>query len=104
MKYFSELTNKNYDKVEDLEEAEKAYNEKHKQELAIKEERTAAAKEVEDAYNEYSKAQKEANEKYGVYKDKLSEFLKKYHYYHKTYTTTDTFDKLFDNFFNSFWF
>lgn len=53
MKYFSEKLKKVYDTVEDLETAEKEFDEKHEKELALKEERKQRAQEVEDAYKKY---------------------------------------------------
>jgi len=63
MKYYSEILNKNFDKVEDLEKAE----EEHKAEQAKKEEAKALVKkessEVEDAFKARNAARHAYNEK-----------------------------------------
>lgn len=93
MKYFSEKLKKVYDTVEDLETAEKEFDEKHEKELALKEERKQRAQEVEDAYKKYL--------------DLRANFIKDYKSYHMTLTEKDlpntTGLSLFD-LFDSFWF
>jgi len=63
MKYYSEILNKNFDSVEDLEKAE----EEHKAEQAKKEEAKALVKkessEVEDSFKARNAARKAYNEK-----------------------------------------
>lgn len=91
MKYYSEKVKKLFETEDELTSAEAEYDEKHKQELVLKEERTTAAKEVEDAY-------KVANDAYKEYKNKLNEFIKKYGSYH---TSIKDSNSLFDWFFDS---
>lgn len=84
MKYFSEITNKNYDTVAELEKAEKAV-------ANAKNERAVAAKEVEKALAAAHEAQKIANEK-------LEDFCRKYGSFKTTLKDADnlnTFDWLF---------
>lgn len=78
MKYYSELTKKPYDTVEELEAAEKKILDSKKAEDEKKTKRAAAAKEVEEAIKRASDAQKEAQ-------NKLNEFCKKYGAFHTTY-------------------
>lgn len=95
MKYWSELTKTLYSEEDELKKAEEEYNEKHKKELALKEERATAAKEVEDAY-------KVASDAYKNYKELLNKFLKNYGAFHYS-VTKDSGDTLLDLFFDSFW-
>lgn len=53
MKYFSDKTKKVYETVEELETAEKEFDEREAKALALREERKARAHEVEDAYKHY---------------------------------------------------
>ncbi len=94
MKYFSEDLNKNFDTIEELEAAEKAFKEENEKKLAAKEERKAEAKVVEDAYKalyeakkareknlkealrEYRQACSEAKEKYLALKDAQDQLVK----------------------------
>lgn len=70
MKYYSDKLDKIFNEVKDLEEAEKAYDEKHALELKKKEERAARAKEVDEARK--------------TFLDLLDKFIKDYGYYHST--------------------
>ena len=66
MKYYSEILNKNFDTVEDLEAAEKAENKKvlakAKEDAARKEEIEAAKKKRDDAKADYEAALKVCRE------------------------------------------
>jgi len=81
MKYYSEKLNKVFDKVEDLETAEKELEEKETAEKEKREKRAERAKEVEEAYKNYKKL--------------LNDFLKDYGYYHSTIKDGDS-TSLFD--------
>lgn len=103
MKYYSETLDKLFDSEKEVEEAEKLAIEEEAKKKEIAEvkrkERAEDAKEVENAF----RAIKDAEE---VYYKKLSEFIKKYGYYH--YSSKDVGDfpsvfSLFKPFFNS-WF
>lgn len=91
MKYYSEKVKKMFDSVEDLDTAEKEFDEKAQKELALREERKARAVEVEDAYKKYL--------------DLRSKFVKDYGSYHMTLTEKDlpTTASIFD-LFDKFWF
>ena len=80
MKYYSEKLNKVFDKVEDLESAEKEHAEKEVQALKLREERKVRAKEVEDAYLAYKKL--------------LNQFIKDYGSYHQTIKDKDSWSIL----------
>lgn len=71
MKYFSEELNKNFDTIEELEAAEKAFKEENEKKLADKEARKAEAKVVEDAYSALTEAKKARTQ---VLKDALEEY------------------------------
>ena len=77
MKYYSEILNKNFDKVEDLEKAE----EEHKAEQAKKEEAKALVKkessEVEDAFKVRNAARKDYNVKLVEARKAYNEALRK---------------------------
>ena len=97
MKYYSEKTMKVYDKVEELNTAEKEYDEAHAAEIAKKKERKARAEEIDEARKEVIEAQKR-------YDELIKQFVKDYGSYHATYTDedsgevgtlTDVFYKLF---------
>lgn len=91
MKYFSEKTRKMYESVDELNTAEKEFDDKAAKELALREERKVRAQEVDDAYKKYLELR--------------AKFIEDYKSYHMTLTekdlpkTTSIFD-LFD----SFWF
>jgi len=97
MKYYSEVTKKMYDSVNDLESAEKTLVAKQKAEeeaaLKLKEERKLRSKEVEDA----RKAAADANKHY---RDLLAKFCKDYGAYHASYKSDDI-DDIFDLFFSN---
>jgi seryl-tRNA synthetase len=77
MKYYSEILNKNFDSVEDLEKAE----EEHKAEQAKKEEAKALVKkessEVEDAFKVRNAARKDYNVKLVEARKAYNEALRK---------------------------
>ena len=91
-KYFSEKLNKTFDTKEECLKAEAEFDEKHKAEVQLREERAAAAKEVEALYKEAEEARKKADAA-------LDAFLKKYKTFHSTTTKVPT-RSLFDLFFN----
>ena len=103
MKYFSDVTNKVYETVEQLNEAENtALAERKQKELDAqkkKEAREARAKEVDAAIKAAVEAQKIAT-------DKLNAFCKDYGVFH---TSVENANALlgnmnpFDNFFRTFW-
>ena len=103
MKYFSDVTNKVYETVEQLNEAEnKILAERKQKELDVqkkKEAREARAKEVDAAIKAAVEAQKIAT-------DKLNAFCKDYGVFH---TSVENANALlgnmnpFDNFFRNFW-
>ena len=78
MKYYSEITKKVYDTVNELKQAEDAVNEKANA-------RKLDAEKVEKAYNAYLDARKE-------YEKTLTDFCNKHGAYHKTYTSKDAGD------------
>lgn len=103
MKYFSDVTNKVYDTVEELNNEETKIIEARKaQEVAVAEkkaQREARAKEVEEAIKVALDAQKVAN-------DKLQAFCKDYGTFHTSLKNADTILGLndpFRNFFKTFW-
>ena len=78
MRYISDKTNKVYDSVEELEKAEKKFDDAVNAEKVREAEKKDRQKEVKEAYDEYYKlAQK-------YYKD-----------YDESYFPVDIFDKLF---------
>ena len=96
MKYYSDVTKQVYETVDALKEAEVKEEEKLAKVKLEKEERAAAAKEVEELF-------KKANEAYKEARHKMDEFCKKYGSFHYTITdsnlpaTKTLFDVLFDN-------
>lgn len=103
MKYFSDVTNKVYNTVEELNNEETKIIEARKaQEVAVAEKkakREARAKEVEEAIKVALEAQKAAN-------DKLQDFCKDYGTFHTSFKNADTILGLndpFRNFFKTFW-
>ena len=82
MKYYSDKTKKIYDTVEQLQAAEKKYDEAHAAEIKKAEERKKRAAEVSEARKELANAQKK-------YNDLLNKFVKDYGSYHETYTDKD---------------
>lgn len=100
MKYYSDVLNKPFNTIKELNEAEEAHN----KELKTKEEALSKKKEeaskVEDAYKKYLDGVKTNNEKrkelndidnanYRAYLDARMSFIKKYGSYHMTYTNDD---------------
>jgi len=88
--FYSEILKKYYNTEEECLEAEKEYNEKHKAELLAKEEKTAAAKEIEEAYKKYINLR--------------SDFIKRYGSYHMTLTDKDLPTSSLFDLFDRFWF
>ena len=97
MKYYSEILNKNFDTIEELEKEEKAEQEKKVLISKEKEERQKAVAEIQDAANDYLKLVTKNNEvrnqlkekedlAYNEYKNKLSDFSKAHKNYHLSYT------------------
>lgn len=78
MKYYSDVTKKLYESVEDLKKAEAEITDKAAA-------RKKDADKVEKAYNAYIEARKE-------YEKVLTEFCNKHGAYHKTYTSKDAGD------------
>ena len=99
MKYYSTKLNRLFDTVEELEEAEKVYDDKLKEAEKAKAERAEAAKKVEEAYKLAEETKKAAD-------DLLTEFCKKYGAYHSTITKPTTKTVSVFDFLNSFpfWF
>lgn len=90
MKYYSELTKKPYDTIEELENAEREIRESKKAEDAKRAERAKAAKDVEEAFKRASEARKDAEMK-------LNDFCKKYGSFHRTYRgLSDIVDEFVD--------
>lgn len=80
MKYYSTKLNRLFDTAKELEEAEKAYDEKQSEAEAKKARRAEAAKKVQDAYKRADEAKKSAD-------DELAKFCKEYGSYHTTITS-----------------
>lgn len=102
MKYYSEELSKTFDTEEECLAAEKEYFEKleaaKQEKLKLKEEKSARAKEVQDAYTEWMEAEKK-------YKSLRNDFIKDYGYFHATYSSSEDlndFDikKMVDELFN----
>ena len=89
MKYFSEITNKTYDSVEELEKAEKLVNDK-----ATK--RKEAAKIVEDSYKKYVAARKE-------WQKNLNDFCKEYGAYHTSFKPGENDSDFLDALIRALW-
>lgn len=99
MKYYSELTKKPYDTVEDLERAERAIKEASIAEEKKRSERAEAAKEVEIAFDEARKAISASNKAKKNAQEKLNEFCKKYGPFHTSYKGwSDILDDIFSGF------
>jgi len=86
MKYYSEELKKTFDTEEECVTAEKVYLQKledaKNKQLKLKEEKTARAKEVQDAYTAWIEAEK-------TYKSLRNDFIKDYGYFHATYSTSE---------------
>lgn len=107
MKYYSEKTKKVFDTVEDLQKAEKEFDEKEAEKLKLVEVKKSRAKEVEDAYNEYQsvkeKAYKEISEAENKYVQLRDKFADDYNGYHMTYFNDNGKRSIsFGDFVNSF--
>lgn len=89
MKYFSEITNKTYDSVKELEAAEKLVNDKTTK-------RKEAAKVVEDSYQKYIAARKE-------WRKNLNDFCKEYGAYHTSFKPGENDSVLFDTLIDALW-
>lgn len=103
MKYFSDVTHKMYESVEQLEAAEnqlvEAQKAKELAEAKKKEAREARAKEVDAAIKAAVEAQKAATEK-------LNAFCKDYGVFHTSVENANAIlgnASPFDNFFRTFW-
>ncbi len=79
MKYYSEVTKKFYDKIEDCQKEENAIL-KTQNKLAA--ERKEAANKVDAAYKEYQRAAT-------AYHEELKQFCSKYGTYHRTYSSNE---------------
>lgn len=90
-RYYSDITNKLYDSMSDLEKAEKKITaereEKKAKEQKKADERKARAQEVDELQKAYVKARKE-------YTDALEKFCKDYGTYHTSVSTDNLFDFL----------
>lgn len=93
MKFYSEVTKKFYDTVEDCENAEvavkKAQEEKELAKKKLSEARASRAKEVENLRKNMIAAQK-------AYKEALEAFVKDYGTYHFSTSSLDELPHLFD--------
>ena len=120
MKYFSDMTNKVYESVEELEKAEKELTEKLENEAkakaeaeakreqalaeakakkeALAKERGDRAKEVEDAIKELNNLRKDCakqiEEKQKQVNDLVDNFVKDYNYFHMSYKSSDDMPSL----------
>ena len=83
MKFYSEKTQKLYNSIEELKNAEKELAKQEEEEKAKRDARAKRAKEVEDAYKHY--------------KDLLDAFIKDYGSYHMSINDSNS---IFDLFFN----
>lgn len=82
MKYYSEVTKKVYDTVNELKEAEMEVTNKVNARKADAEKVEVAYKACVDAHAAYEKAR-------AAYEKVLGDFCKKYGAYHKTFNTND---------------
>lgn len=82
MKYYSDKTKKLYETVEDLNKAEKAYDEAHALEIKKAEQKKKAADEIKTA----RKAMFDAQTRYN---NLVNQFIKDYGSYHETYRDGD---------------
>lgn len=111
VKYYSERTGKFFDTVEACEKAEFEAKEAENREKILKERELALAKENKEKEAaerkakaaEVEAARKAMVEAQKVYRDKLDEFVKRYHSYHYTTTNVDDIPTLF-NFFDRLFF
>lgn len=94
MKYYSDKTKRLYDTVEDLNKAEKAYDEVHAAELKKAEEKKNAADAIKAARKAIIDAQSRYNEL-------VNQFIKDYGSYHETYRDGDMIS--LKDIFNLYW-
>ena len=94
MKYYSDKTKKLYETVEDLNKAEKAYDEAHAAELKKAEEKKQRAEEIKVARQAMMTAQNKYNEL-------VNQFIKDYGCYHETYRDGDMIS--LKDIFNLYW-
>lgn len=94
MKYYSDKTKKLYETVEDLNKAEKAYDEAHAAELKKAEEKKHRAEEIQAALKAIVDAQHKYNEL-------VNQFIKDYGSYHATYRDGDVVS--LRDIFNLYW-
>ena len=101
MKFYAEKLGQYFDSAEACESAEKEYEEKLAAEKKQKEEMTKdrgrRASEVQEAYEAFKNAEKN-------YYKLRNQFIKDYHYYHTTYSSTEDLEdfdlvKLWDELF-----
>ena len=85
MKYFSEMTKKVYDSVEELEAAEKKAQE-------AKDERKVASEKVEAAYHVMKEAKQTYEKTVEAYNDELAKFCNKYGSYKTTLRPGELFN------------
>lgn len=101
MKYYSELTKKTYDTVEELEKEEAVKKAEKEKKDAYAEQRKKDAQIVREKMNAYEKA-------YEEYDKAISDFVKKYGSYHATITGSGVpsiskfVDSVVDNFFDRY--
>lgn len=93
MKYYSEKVNKVFDTVDDLQKAEKEFDEKEAEKAKLVEVKKSRAKEVEDAYIEYQKVKEKAYKEIADAEDKYTalrnKFAEDYNGYHMTYVNNN---------------
>lgn len=92
-RFYSDITKKLYDSMEELDEAE-ATEQKRREEAEAKQkkradERKSRAKELEDLQKAYSRARK-------AYNDALHQFCKDYGSFHTSISADNLFDFLVD--------
>ena len=98
--FYSKVLKKPFDTLEELEQAEKEYNEIHAVEIKAAEEKKNLAHEVEESYKNYLNVYAQCNEEFkdvqkklneqvakakNEYTDLKNEFIKKYGSFHMTY-------------------
>lgn len=118
MKYYSDKTKKFYTSLEEIESAEKQYDDEHSAEIKKAEERKNDAKAIEEATAKYHDNNRERIKKLNDLKKQLVEednkelkeindmknnFIKKYGSLHMTYSTTTDAEDIIDQFFRIWW-
>lgn len=91
--YHSYRLNRDFSTVKELQEAEAAYDKEQAEKEALTQVRKEDAKKVEDAFKDFLKVREEAaksikNAEENYYAAR-AEFIKKYGYYHATYSSND---------------